>query len=416
MSAIPSWRAGFELEVILGDLGKPRFERELRDGEAMDEASPGFCRAFASKLRERTGRAWSAPSRPPQRPGFYVVPEYGLDPLNWPDDRLAGVELLTPPLPLDEAEMVRTELSEAIYEIDGDFNFFASDHTASCGWHINIDGGDGYRLDPERFILGVDELLLLANNDRLFSRYTALQRHAVGVPLLRHLAHDPTGKFLLGSALGNLLDDRAGRDKGYAANFAKLLKGYVELRHFSAESFFNGPHLTEQLERIPAAFEVWPAHSHPFEQAFRRKFLLLSRWLERARSKLNWNLTQGLVAAEGRVQFAGEPIGHVMANGLVELNLFGHGEYEYVATIRDIALSDIPEAVALLALDLAELYNLGIRQRASSNTSFQRAVLQLAAHLRKDPGLSSSAQLDELAHAEKLRREMHPQFYMTAGT
>lgn len=72
--------------------------------------------------------------------------------------------------------------------------------------------------------------------------------------------------------------------------------------------------------------------------------------------------------------------------------------------------------VALLALDLAELYNLGIRQRASSNTSFQRAVLQLAAHLRKDPGLSSSAQLDELAHAEKLRREMHPQFYMTAGT
>jgi len=224
MSAIPSWRAGFELEIILGDLGELRFERELRDGEAMDEASPAFCRAFAAKLRERTGRAWSAPSRPPQRPGFYVVPEYGLDPLNWPEDRLAGVELLTPPLPLDDAETVRTELFEAIYEIDGDLNFFADEHTANCGWHINIDAGDGFRLDPDRFILGVDELLLLANNDRLFSRYTALQRHAVGVPLLRHLAHDPTGKFLLGSALGNLLDAHAGRDKGYAANFAKLLK------------------------------------------------------------------------------------------------------------------------------------------------------------------------------------------------
>lgn len=265
-------------------------------------------------------------------------------------------------------------------------------------------------------ILRRGQLLLLANNDRLFSRYTALQRHAVGVPLLRHLAHDPTGKFLLGSALGNLLDNRAGRDKGYAANFAKLLKGYVELRHFSAESFFNGAPLTEQLERIPAAFEVWPAHSHPFEQAFRRKFLLLSRWLARARAKLAWNLTQGLVAAEGRVHFAGEPLGHLMANGLVELNLLGQGKYEYVATIRDIVLSDIPEAVALLALDLAELTNLGIRQRASSNKSFQRAVLQLAAQLRKDPGLSSSVQLDELAHAEKLRREMHPQFYMAAET
>ena len=416
MSAIPSWRAGFELEVILGDLGEPRFERELRKHGPMDQASSTFCQAFAAKLRERTGRSWSAPSRSPQRPGFYVVPEYGLDPLNWPEDRLAGVELLTPPLPLDDAEIVRTELFEAICEIDGDFNFFADEHTANCGWHINIDAGDGFRLDPDRFILGVDELLLLANNDRLFSRYTALQRHAVGVPLLRHLAHDPTGKFLLSSALGNLLEAHAGSDKGYAANFAKLVKGYVELRHFSAESFFNGAPLTEQLERIPAAFEVWPAHSHPIEQAFRRKFLLLSRWLALARAKLAWNLTQGLVAAEGRVHFAGEPLGHLMANGLVELNLFGQGEYEYVATIRDIVLSDIPEAVALLALDLAELTNLGIRQRASSNTSFQRAVLQLAAQLRKDPGLSSSAQLEELANAEKMRREMHPQFYAAAGT
>lgn len=119
MSANRSWRAGFELEVILGDLGEPRFERELREGEAMDEASLTFCRAFAAKLRDRTGRAWSAPSRPPKRPGFYVIPEYGLDPLNWPEDRLAGVELLTPPLPLNDAEMVRSELYDAIYVLVG---------------------------------------------------------------------------------------------------------------------------------------------------------------------------------------------------------------------------------------------------------------------------------------------------------
>ena len=408
MSETPSWRAGFELEVILGDLGEPRFERELREGEAMDEASPAFCRAFAAKLRDRTGRAWSAPSGTPKQPGFYVVPEYGLDPLNWPEDRLAGVELLTPPLLVDDAEMVRSELCDAIYEIDGDFNFFESEHTANCGWHINIDAGNGHRLDPDRFIVGVDELLLLANNDRLFSRYTALQRHAVGVPLLRHLAHDPTGKFLLGSALGNLLEARAGRDKGYAANFAKLDKGYLELRHFSAEAFFNGPRLTEQLERIPAAFDVWPTYSKPFEQAFRQKFLLLSRWLARNRDKLAWNLAHGLVAASGQVHFVDEPLGHVMADGLVELNLFGRGAYEYVATIRDIVLSDIPEAVALLALDLAELYNLGVRQRVSGNKAFQRAVLQLAASLRKDASLSSAAQLEALAHAEAQRRKMHP--------
>src|SRR3546814_13093164 len=79
----------------------------------------------------------------------------------------------------------------------------------------------------------------------------------------------------------------------------------------------------------------------PFEQAFRRKFLLLSRWLVRIRGKLEWDLTHGLVAATGRVHFAGAPLGHLMANGLVELTLYGRGEHEYVATIRDIVLADI---------------------------------------------------------------------------
>src|SRR3546814_11151150 len=99
-----------------------------------------------------------------------------------------------------------------------------------------------------------------------------------------------------------------------------------------------------------------------------------------------------------------------MANGLVELTLYGRGEHEYVATIRDIVLAAIPEAVALLALDLAELYNLGVRPRASSNKAFQRAVLQLAGQLRKVPGVSSSEQLDELAKAETLRTALQSQF------
>src|SRR3546814_17316703 len=113
MSAIPSWRAGFELEVILGDLGDPRFERELRDGEAMDEASPTFFRAFASKLRERTRRAWSAPPKSPQRPGFYVVPEYGLDPLNWPACCFAAVELCHHQMPHTHAQRDGNETHQA---------------------------------------------------------------------------------------------------------------------------------------------------------------------------------------------------------------------------------------------------------------------------------------------------------------
>jgi hypothetical protein len=41
------WRAGFELEVILGDLGDALFAQDLELSGAMDEASPAFCRAVA---------------------------------------------------------------------------------------------------------------------------------------------------------------------------------------------------------------------------------------------------------------------------------------------------------------------------------------------------------------------------------
>ena len=407
MSKIPVWRAGFELEVILGDLGEPRFERGMLDDGPMDEASPAYCRAVAAALRERTGHAWSAPTSSRQRPGFYVVPEYGLDPLHWPMGRVAGVELLTPPLPLDEADAVRTEIIDAIEEIDGDFNFIPDEYTQDCGWHVNIDAGDALKLDPHRFIVGVDELLLLVRNDRLFTRYTGLQRHAVGVPLLRHLAQDPTAKFLQGASLGKLLNDRGGRDKGYAANFDKLLKGYIELRHFSADSFFNGPRLEQQLDRIPAALEVWFNQGGPFDDAFRRKFMVLSQWLAGIREKISWQLQPGIVVAQGHVQFADEPVGQIVADGLVELNLLGNAEYNYIATIRDIALPDIPEAVALLALDLAELSNLGIERAASPNKSFQGAVAQLANRLKGDPSLSSESQLVELMDAQSKRQETH---------
>src|SRR3546814_14353037 len=150
-----------------------------------------------------------------------------------------------------------------------------------------------------------------------------LRRGIFRTPMMRQQEKETKGKLINGTALGNMIDASAGSEKGYAANFGKLLKGYLELRHFSAESFFNGPHLIEQLERIPAAFEVWPAHSHPFEQAFRRKFLLLSRWLVPIRGKLAWDLTHGLLAATGPVHFPGAPLGPLLPHGLVHPTLFG---------------------------------------------------------------------------------------------
>jgi hypothetical protein len=227
------WRAGFEVEVILGDLGIARFAREA-SYEPMDIASPGFCRAVARLLTERTGHRWMAPKGSPSRPGFYVVPEYGLDPLDWPRGRLAGVELLTPPLSFEAADAVRQQIADAIFEIDGDFNFVRSQFTDECGWHINVDGDNDKCLDPLRFIVGVDEISLLVANGRLFTEYTGLQRHSVGLAVLRHLARDREGALLCSTGFHNLANSAAGTCKRYAANFAKVERGYLELRHFSA--------------------------------------------------------------------------------------------------------------------------------------------------------------------------------------
>lgn len=385
----------------MGDLGEPSFAKQLSTEGPMDEASAAFCKAVAAKLRAQTGRPWSAPIRSPSKPGFYVIAEYGLDPLNWPDDRLAGIELLTPPLPFEEAEAARREIIEAIDVMDGGYNFTGDESTSDCGWHINIDAGDQHRLDPCRFITGVDELFLLARSDRLFSPYTGLQRHAVGIALLRHLAHDPGGQLLAGSALANLLNQCAGRDKGYAANFAKTLNGYLELRHFSAYAFFNGPHLVEQLDRIPAAFEIGYNRSATFEKAYLRKFAILSEWLAGIRDELSWHVSRGIVCAEGEIRLEGHPIGRLMANGLVEVSLYRRGVPDPLAEIRNVGLADIPEAVALLALDLAELRNLGFTSRTSENRAFQRSIVQLANRLRREPEFSSEAQLSALAAARE---------------
>jgi hypothetical protein len=387
------WRAGFELEVILGDLRDPRFEQDLEQSGGMDEASPTFCRAVAKRLRELTKRTWTAPSGTPLRPGFYVIPEYGLDPLHWPGDRLAGVELLTPPLPLDEADAVRKQITSAVEEIDGGFNFIPSDTTADCGWHINIDAMSKHRLDPADYIVGTDELLILSRNSRLFSSYTGLQRHAVGVSLLRYLQSDRQGNLLRSSGLAKLLNMTAGRSKHYAANFSKLERGYVELRHFSALSFFSGPSLVEQLDRIPAAMELAFNKQGELIEIFLQRFLILFEWLEGIRGRITWEMVPFKIISEGRVSFDGEPIGTLTANGSVKLYLHGQKQYEYIASMEEILLPDIAEAVALLALDLSELRSLGVWRASSPNVGFRQVVSRLAARLRSDPTLSSAYQL-----------------------
>ena len=359
--------------------------------------------AVAGALREQTGRNWTAPRLPPRSPGFYVVSEEGLDPINWPGDRVGGVELLTPPLPLDQADVVRNEIIEAIFEIDGPFNFCCSPATDQCAWHINIDGGPGNDLRPSDYIVGVDELLLLARNDRLWSQYAAPQRHAVGTPLLRLLRNDPEGNLSM-FALSNLLNEYAGHGKCFAANFAKLERDYLELRHFSAWSFFHGPPLQEQLDRIPAAFEVWFSQSGELERAFIAKLRVLSHWLEEVRADITWEIPAPTAfSASGTVSFASSPIADVHVNGSAEVHLRSRRRYRPAAVIRNVLLPDIAEAVALVALDVAELRMGGLQTLLGQNSAFSAAVRTLGRRLRSDPTLSSGTQLATIRRLEAER-------------
>lgn len=373
------WRAGFEIEVVLGDLRDPRFEEFV--GDAMDKASPAYCRAVAKNLTELTNRRWTAPTRAPRQPGFYVLPEYDLDPISFPRQIVAGVELLTPPLPLAEAETVRKELIQAIFELDGYINVADRRVAENCGWHINVDAGPQF-LDISKLILSTNELPTLAKNNRLMSPYAARQLHAVGIPMLHHLRLDPSSKLLTHAGLHNFLAPIAGRGKRYAANLAKLDHGYVELRHFSALSFFEGPELEEQLRPLLTGFELPFTEQEDFAPAFIAKFQILRRWLDDVRPDLRIELLKSnLGVAQGTISFDGQPIADVLFDGTAEVNLMSRKQYTYLSQIRDVQLAEAEEALAIAALDAAELMNAGLLAGTSGNPRFQRLISQLAAEL-----------------------------------
>src|SRR5271168_4562936 len=99
------------------------------------------------------------------------------------------------------------------------------------------------------------------------------------------------------------------------------------------------------------------------------------------------------VISQGKVLFDGELIGTLVANGLVELYLHDPRKYKYTTSIQEILLSDVAEAVALLALDLSELRNLGVRRAPNPNKGFRQAVSRLATRLKSDSTFSGEYQL-----------------------
>ena len=264
MAFSESWRVGFELELVLGDLCDPRFD--ARENDPMDTASHEYCRAVAIELTDFTGKRWLAAQKKQRRNGYFVYPEYDLDPLDWPIGLIAGVELVTPPLFVSEADALRKQICDWVNDVDGDINTYPNQFSLGSGWHINIDpGNDNLKIDVPKILLGTDELPILLSSQRYPSKYASPQRHCYGVPLLRYVK-SKISRQLLDQGLANFLLHYGGRSKRYAINLDKLDGDYLELRHFGSEWFFRDQPLAEILAPFLAAAESTHASYHLREE------------------------------------------------------------------------------------------------------------------------------------------------------
>jgi len=177
------------------------------------------------------------------------------------------------------------------------------------------------------------------------------------VPLLRHLQVDSLTE-LADVGFDHLVSHHCGCGKRYAANFEKLSKGYVELRHFGVVDFLGSSPLSDLMSSPIAAFQMDHASHAELQQRELRRFEILRGWLNDIRSSFSHTLTEPSRLASlrsGTITFSGEPAARTVWNGTAKIAVLGKDDYSEVAIIYDQQYPDLIEAFAVLALDIAEI-------------------------------------------------------------
>lgn len=355
-----NWRFGFEIEMLFGHLGLDRY-KDL--DEAYDIAPLEFCQDVAERISQLTGLNWEGTDSPPNQTGYYVVPEYDLDPISFPGDAIAGVELITPPLRLNEAEELRAAIVEAV-EFEGGF-VWPTEHM-ECGWHVNADPG------PEKvrnlsadhalpaFWEGEAEVETLMHSGRYQSSHAKPQHHSYG-PRLLTVMNNPVFPMCQ-TDLGSFLLEHCGRSKYFATNLGKLEeRGYLELRHFGLNEFMDlskVSRISELFDSTLRSFTIAPSNSGPFESRLLRRFQLLKTWLDALHGRFEISTTEMsfLRGREGKITFDGEVLGTVIWNGTAKLYLEHRsldedwGE-QRLSLLSGMDADDVLSGIAVLALD-----------------------------------------------------------------
>ena len=385
------WNVGFEVEVILGDLGNPKFFDRVENDGPMDEATPSYCQAVAKELSLFTGEKWSAPRKDKRGTGFFVLPEYDIDPINFPyEHQVAGVELITPPLPIYQAEKIRNKIADAIFELGGEDNVEFNEHTAGLGWHVNIDQGPNKKISGALYSIGVDEVTMLKGSNRMGGKYTGLQRHSFGPRLLSEM-RAPNSFINLAKSDANLahfLNCNVGKTKSYAANFSR--DHYLELRHFGTPQFCNCESLEELIEDPLTALQMGSKSKKALLNHLWETFRILDGWLSEHEKKIKIRLEEKKVRTDLQfaiLEFDTEDVGTLVWDGQINLEIWGAQRHETLVGAWAQAQSNLNEAFGVLCLDIAELVLLGGEVVLQSN-ALSKAISTLCDRIEAS-GLSN---------------------------
>ena len=359
-TVLEGWNFGFEVEMIMGDLGLPRYRRCRHD--PFDLAPTDYLRALAKLLSKETGEKWIV-SDEGYKPGkFCVLPEYNLDPIAFPQGGIAGVELVTPPLRALEAGEFRKILLRAVLQMEGGLQY--SRTADELGWHVNVDPGSDDGWFARSFAMnGIfyrnAELPLLVLGGRYGSPYASPQHHAYGPALVKALSHPAVAPRA--RELDAFLERHAGLSKAYATNLGKLDRGYVELRHTSIRHFLDTRwQIGHLFGDLCIGLGAMPCDNFRHGQRMIESFMIIKEWLAKRADGFEVYVDGEASMCgirSGYLAFKGDRLGSVFWNGMAEIELDRPRHAMYAPGMRSsmvcgVDADEIIPAVAVLAFDL----------------------------------------------------------------
>jgi len=378
----------FELELVLGDLSLEQLP--CHHDDRTDIASEAYCRQVALSLADRSGRPWESAVESMTSPGYWVCPAPDIDPQGWPKEAVAAITLCTPPLSVDAAQNVRQVISEWARSVGGCLNEDIGELSCECSWLIRIHSDRAASISVLGLVTAVDELERLIAMDRHSSGMASPQRHEFGPALLRHLA-DGNAMKILTKDIPSFLIDNSSRDCRSAIGLDRLAENIIELRHFASWAFFHEESLLSLVGEFVAAAslkseEIEKASHHTLE-----KFRVLSRWFRSVDRLLEAKVAEPLLGLPPltEITYAGYPAGAMLWDGTARLILRTERETESPKIFRQ-SLVDWKEALAVLALDIAEIRAAGLESIPIENEKLSFEIDRLAQTL-KNHGLLGTA-------------------------